>query len=234
MPIISVYSTSSWLIKYSCTSQAVASIVGRADLLCGLLAVAALSLTVGGVNSRPKSRDRGQFELIIKEREFWRTSGQRNRRSEATDEEKIKQKLQDGDCAIRANCTVTDVVSMDTRSETSNGKTWLVSSENTPRTGEKQDIFIQNEEKGTYFMHSAERCSDGGVLRTDLVGEPRGASVLRSAVALSLAIAATLCKEVGATVFLLIAGAELVLFLEMSGCGRKYSAGATASGDSCE
>lgn len=42
----------------------------------------------------------------------------------------------------------------------------------------------------------------------------RGDGPVSFVAALILAIAATLCKEVGATVFLLIAGAELVLFLE--------------------
>lgn len=56
-----------------------------------------------------------------------------------------------------------------------------------------------------------------------------GPGVVRFAAALGLAAAATLCKEVGVTVYLLIAGAELVRFLERAVFGVS-KAGAVASG----
>lgn len=213
--------------KISRTSQAVAPIVGRADLLCGLLAVAALFLTVGGINSRLESRGRGQPELGGHDRKLWQTPGQRNQ-SETIAEDKI-QRLQDD--AVGARRAIKGICPSDKQSKTRDGKTSRVSSENNPQSDGKRDMLARNK-KGT-SIPSSRRSRKCGVVRADL-SEPRGASVLRSAVALLLATAATLCKEVGATVFLLIAGAELVLFLEVSGCGRIPSARTTASGESCE
>lgn len=64
--------------------------------------------------------------------------------------------------------------------------------------------------------------------------EPRnGTGAVRFGGILILAAAATLCKEVGVTVFLLVGGAELVDFLEETGFGlsRARAAARSIKGD---
>lgn len=195
----------------TCIGQAVAPIVGRADLLCGFLAVAALSLTVAGVNNRAQNvrNRRRQGDIAVRDdNTFYCGQG---RRHESTTEGRLLQKSVME--AVRMN-TKEDPPALDTCSKTSRDEATTVSAKRRKRSPQKDGS-------------NALRSNGVSVVRTYTKSQQlrrrsfKGAPVSCLVMTLLLAVAATLCKEVGATLFLLIGGAELVLFLEISGLGRR-------------
>lgn len=202
--------------------QAVAPIVGRADLLCGFFAVLALCLTVDGHNS-PESRGDGRLKTRA---HGSNVAPEHEKREHEPGREDVRTSVEyDQSCAeneiLGSGCRTSapEIAGVESIRDgvMAAGSRDREHAEGTVHEGRIGDALLTVREK-------AVAVSLGGV------GVIGGHSVTRFIVALVLATAATLCKEVGVTIFFIIGGAEIVRFIEASRSGTLPTAdGATNS-----
>lgn len=232
--------------------QAVAPIVGRADLLCGFIAVIALSLTVGGGKTgrrrekliQPcsgalisgeemydrrshKGRDRHgnktspnhevklQNQSIRPERVSASTTKGASKpgRRASTAEDDVPAPISGADTAAAVGDNIGYKANRNWKAGASKGrKSGPASRANRAKTGHKLSIppTGASGNAGSTIPGAEQRQKSA----KDGDSGPRASHFIA---ALVLATAATLCKEIGVTVFGLIVGGDVVRFLEETG-----------------
>lgn len=189
-----------------------APIVGRADLLCGLLSMIALSLTIAT------------------------SGGQEGQTSSATASDKVGQTLLPGSAPDNAGQDVAPVEAACFLSEKSmtfptaaqGANIDAVSRNEVGKEGYKMKQRAKGRRKTAHRKEKTREPSSSLSVPTMARSPPRtvgvfavkaekhdtGPGMVRFLAALAFAVGATLCKEVGITVFGLMAGGEVVRFLE--------------------